>query len=213
MKEFASSLFGAWFTPLVLPLAALSGCASGYDDPPPNTAEAQASQVETPSGPEGEEEEAAPPATPEPTNAPPPAPGASAVPPPPSPPAATAPAPPVTPPPPVASDARPVYTPTSAAPTGQWVYTDGYGWVWMPYEQAYTYVTPGQDDAYEYVYYPSSGWTWIHAPWVIGIGPRPYWGRFGPLRFSWYAHPWFHPRHVYYYRHPYHRGGRRGYRR
>jgi len=92
------------------------------------------------------------------------------------------------------------------------VYTEGYGWVWMPYEQAYTYVTPADDDAYAYVYYPAYGWEWIRAPWVIGIGPRPYWGRIGPVRFAWYAHPWFHPRRVYYYRHPYSRG-RRGYRR
>ena len=31
------------------------------------------------------------------------------------------------------------------------MYTDGYGWVWMPYEQAYTYVSPAEDDAYAYV--------------------------------------------------------------
>jgi hypothetical protein len=104
-----------------------------------------------------------------------------------------------------------VYTP--ATPSGQWVYTDGYGWVWMPYEQSYTYVTPAEDDAYAYVYYPAGGWTWIRAPWVIGIGPRPYWGPAGPVRFVWYAHPWFHPRRVYYYRRPYYHRGYRGYRR
>jgi hypothetical protein len=109
------------------------------------------------------------------------------------------------------ADPRPIYTPS--APSGQWVYTEGYGWVWMPYEQAYTYVSPAEDDAYAYVYYPASGWQWIHAPWVLGVGPRPYWGPLGPVRFGWYAHPWFHPRRVYYYHRPYYHRAYRGYRR
>ncbi|HVW23833.1 MAG TPA: hypothetical protein VHC69_00590, partial [Polyangiaceae bacterium] len=118
---------------------------------------------------------------------------------PPSAPAAAAPAP------------GPVYTPT--APSGQWIYTDTYGWVWTPYDQSYTYVTPAQDDAYEYVYYPAYGWTWIHTPWVIGVGPYPYWGRLGPVHFAWYVHPWFRPHRVYYYHRPYYGRPYRGYRR
>jgi len=84
----------------------------------------------------------------------------------------------------------------------------------MPYDQAYTYVTPAEDNAYTYVYYPSYGWEWIASPWVLGVGPYPYWGPLGPVRFAWYVHPWFRPHRVYYYRHPYyyHRGYR-GYRR
>ncbi len=97
-----------------------------------------------------------------------------------------------------------MYTPTAPSPDGQWIYTESYGWVWMPYERSYTYVSPAEDEAYAYVYYPRYGWSWIHAPWVIGVGPRPYWGRLGPVRFAWYAHPWFHPRRVYYYRPYYH---------
>ena len=107
-----------------------------------------------------------------------------------------------------------MYT-ADSSPTGQWVYTNPEGWVWMPYDQSYTYVTPGEDTAYSYVYYPAVGWEWISAPWVIGIGPRPYWGVYGPGRFAWYAHPWFHPRRAYYYGHPryYRGGGGGGYRR
>src|SRR5664280_2245442 len=58
---------------------------------------------------------------------------------------------------------------------GQWVYSDQYGWIWMPYAQAYTYVTPA-GSPYEYVYYPTFGWRWVYAPWVLGWGPAPYWG-------------------------------------
>jgi hypothetical protein len=41
-----------------------------------------------------------------------------------------------------------------AVPAGQWVYTQQYGWVWMPYGDAYSYVPPdGQGQPYEYVVY------------------------------------------------------------
>jgi hypothetical protein len=45
--------------------------------------------------------------------------------------------------------------------------------------------------AYAYVYYPSGGWRWVLSPWVLGWGPRPYWGAWGVARFGWYSHPWF----------------------
>src|ERR1700759_269437 len=75
-----------------------------------------------------------------------------------------------------------------APATGQWVYTQQYGWVWMPYGDQYTYA-PTQEGAYpqEYVYYPSYGWTWVAAPWVFGWGASPYWGIYGTAHFGWYG--------------------------
>lgn len=76
-------------------------------------------------------------------------------------------------------------------PAGQWGYTQQYGWLWMPYDQAYTYVVDDAALAYQYAYYPSYGWTWILAPWILGFGSVPYWGVLGPGHFAWYARPWF----------------------
>src|SRR6478609_2206411 len=90
-----------------------------------------------------------------------------------------------------------VYEPPPPAPTGQWVYTSQYGWVWMTYERAYTYVTPEADRAYAYVYYPAMGWRWVWAPWVISVGPAPFWGVYGPSHFVWYSRPWFRPHYAY----------------
>ena len=80
--------------------------------------------------------------------------------------------------------------PIAAAPApanGQWVYTSQYGWVWMPYGAAYTYLPAG---AYPdmYVYFPVYGWRWVVAPWVWGVGPRPYFGVYGWTRYAWYGH-------------------------
>jgi hypothetical protein len=100
------------------------------------------------------------------------------------------------PPPPQYQEAAPApaYAPTvtvaSPAADGQWVYTNQYGWVWMPYGANYTYVA-GPGVAYSYTYYPRFGWRWVSAPWVIGYGPSPFWGRLGPSRFAWYGHPGF----------------------
>jgi hypothetical protein len=101
----------------------------------------------------------------------------------------TPPAPPAKPPAPPAkaraADAQP-------AQSGHWVYTQQYGWVWMPYGDAYSYVPPdGVGEPYEYVYYPTYGWTWVVAPWIWGFGPWPYFGVFGPAHFGWYAHGWW----------------------
>jgi hypothetical protein len=79
---------------------------------------------------------------------------------------------------------------------GEWIYTAQYGWIWAPYGQRYTYVVDGTDTASMYVYYPAYGWRWVAAPWVLGFGPVPRWGRFGPRRFVWYSRPWFHRRVV-----------------
>jgi hypothetical protein len=113
--------------------------------------------------------------------------------------------PPSTPPPapvftnPPAPVAQPIEVPPQAAPPapaprvpdGQWVFTQQYGWLWMPYDQAYTNVDDNAALAYEYVYYPRFGWRWVVAPWVLGFGIAPHWGVLGPVRFAWYAHPWF----------------------
>src|SRR4051812_15365813 len=98
---------------------------------------------------------------------------------------------PAPPPPPQAAPADYYAAAAPApAPSGQWVYTNQYGWVWMPYGANYTYVA-GPGVAYSYTYYPRFGWRWVSAPWVIGYGPSPFWGRLGPSRFAWYGHPGF----------------------
>jgi len=83
----------------------------------------------------------------------------------------------------------------SAAPVvegtdGQWVSTQQYGWIWIPYAQADTYVSP-VGSPYEHVCPPAVGWNWVYAPWVLSWGPEPYWGVYGRRRFGWYSHPWF----------------------
>ena len=83
------------------------------------------------------------------------------------PPAPPSPTPPAPPPQAQAADSQTV-------PSGSWVYTAQYGWVWMPYADAYTYVPPsGYGEPYMYVYYPAGGWSWVVAPWLWGWGPLP----------------------------------------
>jgi hypothetical protein len=130
-------------------------------------------------------------------NAPPPPPDATvaeAAMPPPSeaqPPAPPPPPPQVTPAPPPPPGA-PAPVAVAPAPAGQWVYTNQYGWLWMPYAQQFTFV-PADPQLFPqmYVYYPVYGWRWVSAPWVYGYGPQPRWGAGGVVVFSWYAHPWF----------------------
>jgi hypothetical protein len=74
------------------------------------------------------------------------------------------------------------------ASTGQWVYTSEYGWVWMPYGSAYTYVPPDDSTPSMYVYYPDFGWCWLIAPWLWGLGPAPFFGVLGPRWYGWYGH-------------------------
>jgi len=72
-------------------------------------------------------------------------------------------------------------------PGGQWVFTDQYGWLWMPYGDQYTYEPVIQGAyPYSYVFYPTYGWMWVSSPWVWGWGPWPYFGYYGPTRFVWY---------------------------
>jgi len=75
----------------------------------------------------------------------------------------------------------------SGAPAGQWVYTNQYGWVWMPYGPQYVDEgTYGAATPYQFVYTVRLGWTWCAAPWLWGWGPYPWFGRLGPSRFGWY---------------------------
>jgi len=118
----------------------------------------------------------------------------------------TPPAAPAQPPAPPAQDQA-----TAASPdaNGQWVYTQQYGWVWMPYGDAYTYApSEGEGQPYQYVYYPAyGGWTWVVAPWVWGVGPWPYFGVYGPAHFAWYGYGWWRtPWRWHYHAAPY-RGG------
>lgn len=66
---------------------------------------------------------------------------------------------------------------TRVLPTGQWVLTDEYGWIWVPNGASSTSV---EGVPYTYLYTPSFGWTWYVSPW--GIGPYHYG--------VWVVHPW-----------------------
>ena len=96
-------------------------------------------------------------------------------------------------PPPAGAPVAPGPGPTGPPPAqGQWVSTNQYGWIWVPYARNYTYVDPAGELAFTYAYYPAFGWRWLASPWVLGWGPTPYWGRLGAGYYAWYAHPWFH---------------------
>lgn len=85
---------------------------------------------------------------------------------------------------PAPTTARPATRPSE---TGQWVYTQQYGWLWMAHGDAYWYAPPtGRGQPYAYVLRPDHGWTWVEAPWVWGLGPWPHFGASGPTRFGWY---------------------------
>jgi hypothetical protein len=84
----------------------------------------------------------------------------------------------------------PVYAPAAVvepgpvATGGQWVFTAQYGWIYMPYGSRY--VNTYAASPYAYVYYPSYGWRWLNAPWVVGVGPYPHFGAHGPFAYGWY---------------------------
>lgn len=124
--------------------------------------------------------------------APPPAPAAEAQPQPPPPPQPDTPqqAPAQPPPDPAQTQPPAVQAPPypAAAPQvteqmavqGEWVYTEQYGWTWVPYGS--TALTVGVQP-YVYLFAPSFGWRWFVSPW--GVGPFHYgawgWGpRWGP---------------------------------
>ena len=94
-------------------------------------------------------------------------------------------------------------------PDGQWVQTDQYGWVWMPYGDAYTAVpADGYGEPTMYVYAPAYGWCWLGAPWVWGYGPWPHFGVGVVVNFGWYGHGWWRtPGHWHYAPGHYSHGG------
>jgi translation initiation factor IF-2 len=111
-------------------------------------------------------------------------------------PAPQTPEPETLPPPPAETQAQPAPEASAAVPPGQWVYTQQYGWIWMPYADQYTQVPAnGYGSPYVYVYSPGySCWTWLAAPWVWGIGAWPYFGFYGPSHYAWYGHGyWRYP--------------------
>jgi hypothetical protein len=69
----------------------------------------------------------------------------------------------------VSSAPAPQAQASSAA--GQWVYTNQYGWVWMPYGQQYVDEAAwGAPTPYQFVYSIGVGWRWVAAPWLWGWG-------------------------------------------
>lgn len=61
--------------------------------------------------------------------------------------------------------------------SGQWVYTDAYGWIWVP-GGSLPVIVDGVP--YTYLYTAAYGWTWYVSPW--GWGPYVYG--------AWVVHPW-----------------------
>jgi hypothetical protein len=84
------------------------------------------------------------------------------------------------------AQAAPDTTPT--VPAGQWVYTTQYGWVFMPYGDAYSSV-PTAGAPSMYVYTSSGGWGWVNSPWLVGVGPSLYFGTYGYASYRWYGQP------------------------
>jgi hypothetical protein len=100
--------------------------------------------------------------------------------------------PPASPPPVQVQPGRPAQPaqPAPPASSGQWVYTQQYGWLWMPYGDQYVSSAEGAYP-YEYVYRPTYGWTWLTAPWVWGWGPRIYFSIGGPRHYAWFHNHWY----------------------
>ena len=61
-------------------------------------------------------------------------------------------------------------------PTGQWVFTSQYGWIWMPHGNTFTFVPTSGATPNMFVFWPAVGWSWVVAPWVWGWGPMPWFG-------------------------------------
>jgi len=95
------------------------------------------------------------------------------------------------PPPPAALPKPPSESPQGQRrpdnPSGQWVYTEQYGWVWMPYGERYTHLPPDGSPPNMYVYEPEVGWCWVVAPWLWGWGPSPYFGVLGYRNYGWWG--------------------------
>jgi hypothetical protein len=85
---------------------------------------------------------------------------------------------PQAPPPPSDSAQAPPSDQAPPVAEGQWVYTDGYGWVWVP---AGAEATAVNAQPYVYLYTPTYGWTWFVSPWGFGaFRPGPWIHERGP---------------------------------
>ena len=131
---------------------------------------------------------------------------------PPAPPPTSAPTMPAAPPSPPPEQENASVAAPEASSQGQWTYTDQYGWIWAPYADSYVYVPKSGAVPQMYVYSPSVGWTWVVAPWVWGLGPRPYFV-FGTSRYVWWGRGFgrwygFAPRYVTWGPRGYWAGGR-----
>jgi hypothetical protein len=88
-----------------------------------------------------------------------------------------------------ATPATPTTTTDGKFPPGQWAYTSQYGWTWMPYAPEFVYQPPGLTVPMMYVYTTATGWAWLSAPWVTGLGPRPFFSVYMPAwPFTWHWH-------------------------
>ena len=87
-----------------------------------------------------------------------------------------------------ADEAYPPGPPPGQQPSadGEWLYTAQYGWVFMPYDTRYV------SGPSAYLFFPSYGWRWSRAPWVMGYGRRPYFSR-GWDGFARRGHHWARP--------------------
>jgi hypothetical protein len=78
----------------------------------------------------------------------------------------------------------------AVSPQGQWVYTETYGWIWVPEGTTSVIV---HEQPYVYLYTPAYGWTWYGSPWgrgVFYVGPWVHHGYGAPRvwhRGGWYA--------------------------
>ncbi len=105
------------------------------------------------------------------------------------------PAPPLLPPPPPQAQAQaqaeeeetPAPPSDGTEASGQWVYTDQYGWVFVPYGDQYVSPAAGFDEtALCYVYQPGTGWVWLAAPWTQEPEAYPFLGIVEPVQVGWH---------------------------
>jgi hypothetical protein len=82
------------------------------------------------------------------------------------------------------STEEPAPEPDQSYAQGEWVYSDQYGWIWVP---AGTVPVAVNAQPYVYVYAPAYGWTWFASPWgwePFVVGPqfafRHHFRRFSP---------------------------------
>lgn len=99
---------------------------------------------------------------------------------------------------------------TATYASGQWVYADGDGWMWVPNDAGHVVV---EQVPYSYMYTPGYGWNWYVSPWGYGAYHYGGWVR-RPYRPVGWRGGWVAPRHVTVrigggYRGGGYRGGRR----